>query len=406
MLIIKPYETLVLPKTRRLEWREPSARRTLDGIENRTWFSLNAFTSDGVRFWRGWFEDYDDADAFMIALARHKCSGDIMPASIRRLPVASTYPHTFVVQSWWPARYEGEWRPEFKELPLSYQFLTQEFLTSPTGSNQTWNRPANFDQASSLFAAIGGGASGSSGFQTGNCNCTGGGGGSYGAITAFAAGATETYQIATGGAAVSRTAGSNGITAGNGGGDTWIGDTAFATADVGGEGGTAGGGAASNTTTTASAGGTTGGPGTTEFAGGASGRKTASATGRSATGGGGGAGPSGAGGQGVDVATSIASAGGTANNGTTAGGAVGAAGNNGSEWTSAGSGSASGGQVGTNATSLAGGLYGGASGSSCSNSGNANTGAGGQGIVYIEFTPQGGGIMFKSLRAYQHMLIR
>jgi hypothetical protein len=397
VLILPRHELRVLHAKPRHEWREPSQRRTLGGIENRTWFSVLARTSDGVRYWRGWFESWDDADAFLWALTLQQCEGRPIEPEIRRLPRSSGYPHTFLEQAWRPALYEGEWRPEWRDLPLIYEKLAvTSFLTSPTGSNQTWTSPADWDNADNSIECIGAGASGG---HRGNTTGTGSGGGAgaYGKAldhTVSSPGTdTRTYQIGTGGTGVAAS------TNGNPGTSTWFNDTAFPTAVTdntkasgqrglngvqgsGAQNGGPGGAAAS-------------GSGSTRNDGGAGG--DGNSTGGHGCGGGGAGGTTAAGLQPTLANGNVSTpggAGGTANGGTAgaASDGLGGAGGNGGTGTvwdaSHGAGGGGGGcrnGTGSNGGG-AGGLYGGGGGG-CGSQSVGNTGAGAQGIIVVIYTP-------------------
>ena len=349
--------------------------------------------SDGRRFWRGWFEDWDDADAFLWALTLHQQTGAPIPPEIRRLPQRANYPHTFLEQAWRPALYEGEWFPDWAELPLIYEKLAvTSFLTSPTGSNQTWTSPSDWSNAANSIECIGGGGSGGN-RGTGAGTGSGGGGAAYGKAANHSVSSpgtdTRTYQVASGGAAVSTT-----ITAGNNGGHTWFNDTAFPTAVTDnskasgqqGGGGPQGSGAQSG----GLAGQATSSSGSTRNNGGEGG--DGNATGGHGAGGGGAGGTTGAGGVGVSASgntDTAGGAGGTANGGTAGtagGGGNGGNGGTGTVWdASHGAGGGGGGSRG-GTTAGNGGLYGGGGGGIQSNA-TETSGAGAQGIVVVIYTP-------------------
>src|SRR6266542_3535250 len=112
-------------------WQPPSQARGL-----KVAFRITARLHDGDPWWSGWFEDREDADAFLWAAV----SG-VMTPDIRRLPTP--------------------WFPDGREIPaLSYEFLTFNSLTSPTGSNQNYNVPKDFGGNVKECHAIGAGASG------------------------------------------------------------------------------------------------------------------------------------------------------------------------------------------------------------------------------------------------------
>ena len=232
------------------------------------------------------------------------------------------------------------------------------FLTT-TGAN-TWSVPSDWNSSANSIEIVGGGASA-------------GGGGGYAKATnvSLTPGGTVGYQISPGGATT--TGGSGGISAG----DTYfcnstsncasIGDTAV---KVGAKGGlTASNGGAASSAIGGAGGGMLNPGGPYAYSGGASNG-----------GGGGAAGPNGNG------VNSSGTSGGSGDNGYgSAGAAPGIAVAVGTEWDSThGSGGGSGGQ---NGVTKAGGLYGGGS----AGSGLSTTGAGGQGLIVISYTPSAGG---------------
>ena len=348
------------------EWMPPSRaqQKTFCGDEDRTRFRLRAKTHDGYVVWTGWFEDRNDADAFLFALV----SGSLIyERELWRLPTP-------------------EWHPGVSP-DLFYNFVTQTILTT-TGSNQTYTSPSDWNNSSNQIECLG--AAGSGGTRiSASGHGAGGGAGAYSAITNFTFASpgttTATYRVGSGGAGVS------GSTAGNAGGPTWFNDTvnpgvgttnakcSAANGSGGGTGRPANGGAGGLASASW---------GQTKFDAGRGGNATAG-SGYAATGGGGAAGPAGAGGNGVDRSTTGQSAGGSANDGTTAGGSAGSAGSSGTEFSpSFGCGSGGGGETAAGtSTGNAGGNYGGASGGSASGGSTATSAAGRQGLVIIEYTP-------------------
>lgn len=404
MLILQEPRLMLLHEKPRHEWREPSQRSTLVGIENRTWFKLEARTSDGLRFWRGWFEDWADADAFVWALVLHQQTGVPIPRDIRRLPQASTRPHTFVEQAWCPALYEGEWREEWAELPLLYEKLAvTSFLTSPTGSNQTWTSPSDWNNADNSIRGNGGGGSGGNAQGAASRCASGAGGASYSEIANFVVatpGTTQaTARVGAGGPSVQSTGSS--VTNGNDGGVSWFNDTVDPGAGADNAKWSArpglAGAAAAATSATGGAGGVgTSGYGQTRRNGGNGGTIT-SQSGRTATGGGGAAGPTGTGSNAAAGVSNTGTNGGAANGSTTAGGAGGSAGSGspGSDSNEYGStnGPGSGGGGGRDQSANdnnggAGGDFGGGGGAVCNSATNTlNSGAGAPGIIVITYTP-------------------
>lgn len=340
-------------------------------------FVLMARTHDGERK-NFWFDDRDDADAFLYALITGSL---VYERELWRLPTP-------------------EWHPYFDGLIYEW-FAVTEFLTSPTGSNQTWNRPADWNNANNSIQTIGAGASGGLRHSATKGHPTGGGGGAYNTATNVTADATETYQIGAGGALITQTGTTELIQNGNVGGDTWFGNTALAGSLCGSKGGTGG-----NSGTGSQNGGAGGvaASGVGSGSDGGRGGNLTGASGRGASGGGGAAGGSGAGNAGGDSTSTsdgTTTAGGAGNAGTGGGGtagtagapATGGAGGNGTNF-DATHGSGGGGGGGTDSTGTAtggaGGTYGGASGGAQVLAGASRTttvNAASSGIIVIIYTP-------------------
>lgn len=365
--------TRILVPVPKREWMPPSRaqQKTFLGHEDRTRFRVRARLHDGHIVWTGWFEDRDDADAFLFALI----SGSLpYERNLWRLPNA-------------------EWHPAIGT-NLSYDFLTQTILTT-TGSNQTYTSPTDWNNGNNQIECLGGAGSGARTASAAG-HATGGGGGAYSLISNFSFASpgttTATYRVGAGGSSSSGTTSA----AGNAGEATWfndtvdpgIGTTNAKCSAAGGAQGVQGTGSRSG----GAGGATTASWGQTKFAGGRGGNLTG-ASGNGGSGGGGAAGPAGAGGNGGDSASTgnISTAGGAANNGTTAGASAGN--NNGGSGTefsvSYGCGSGGGGNnsASTN-TGGSGGNYGGAGGAaSSSNAVTTVSGAGRQGLIIVEYEP-------------------
>lgn len=282
------------------------------------------------------------------------------------------------------------------------------FLTSPTGSNQTWTVPEDWNSASNTIEVFGAGGSGGATLSgsTLTAAASGGGGGGYSKISnlSLTAGGSVTYQIGGAGAAVSEAA--NGVVNGNAGGATWFNGTTLGGSSVGASGGGGGTGSQSNSP---SIGGGAGGTVSTGSgsSGGAGGSISVSGVTTAGSGGGGAAGPHGAGNSGVAVTlteggnggSGDAGSGGAAGVGAGTGGGNGSAGGTSAEYTSnpggatAGPGGGGGGaaESGTAATwtAGAGGNYGaGGGGAAVSQNGAiAAGGAGAPGLIVITYTP-------------------
>lgn len=356
---------LLMP-VRPSEWRS-SQRKTIFGIEDQTRFRLTARLNDGHVKWRGWFDDRDDADAFLFAMATGslRCERELW-----RLPVPN-------------------WHPDLGE-NLSYDFATVTFLTSPTGSNQTYTSPSDWNNSNNKLETLGGGSGGAVAIT--GIHVTGGGGGAYNTISNFTFATpgttTGTYQIGAG-AAVKTTAG-----AGNSGGDSWFNGTTLGGSSVGskaGVGGAAGGGSQNGGAGGAASSGVGSG-----FDGGRGGNLTGG-SGNGGSGAGGAAGSSGAGATGADsssTALGVQTAGGQGDNGHggTGGAAGGTNGGAGTEWDgSHGSGGGGGGFGGSGTQSAgAGGLYGGGSGAIVADTPTSPPAA--QGITVVTYTPRSAAI--------------
>lgn len=378
------------------EWMVPSLAQPKDqfGKENRTYFTISAYTNDGVVCWNGIYEDREDFDAVLWAIATDTLKYE---------------------KSLWPLS-TPSWEPWLGEI-ITYHFATYTIYSSPTGSNQTYNKPTDWADAGSKIECIGAGGSGGAIRNTGAAGTTSGAGaGSYSQITNFSfTGSSATYQIGTGGTAAQTGTGSaaEGVN-GSDGGNTWFNDTADPgvgtnNTKCSAEGGkkglglynaglTAAGGAGGATTASwgetkwkGGGGGGSGGFDRVSAGGGGSGGSTGDGnngvTGTSNTqqtnGGAGGAGDAGVG--------SAGSAG-------TAGAATGSNGGNGTNLADATVGTGGGGggyqaSINGSITSGSGGNYGGG-GSGCVNrgSGNSNStkatsGAGIGGLIIITYTP-------------------
>lgn len=361
---------LLMPLPKR-EWMPPSRaqKKTFCGDEDRTRFRLKAKAHDGYAVWVGWFENRNDADAFLFALV----SGSLhCERELWRLPTP-------------------EWHPGIST-DLVYEFVTQTILLT-TGSNQTYTSPSDWNNASNQIECLGGGGSGGRMGSSTAGHPTGGGGAAYSLISNFtfaSPGTTQaTYRVAA------QVGGQSGTTTVNGtdGEATWFNDTVNPGSGSSNAKCSAAGGLGGTTGTGSRNGGAGGAAsaswGQTKYDGGRGGNLTG-ASGLGGSGGGGSAGPSGAGGNGVDSSSTstVQTAGGSANNGTTAGGSATNNGSGGNEFaTNRGCGSGGGGAAGTFSRDAGnGGNYGGGGGAAGAGS-TANSGAGMQGLIVIEYTP-------------------
>lgn len=378
----QPRGKVLLPQ-KKTEWQQPSQRRVTFGIESLTRWEVKARHLDGSLFWRGLFADREEVDEFLHAL--------IFGSLIHEPPL-----WRFSVP---------EWHPDMFWMPLVYECTTISFLTSPTGSNQTYNVPTDWNSLVNNVSTIGAG-----GTCTARANGGGaGGGGAYSKKSAITLtpGGTATFQI---GASTS----SGTVN----GGDTWFNGATLAASSVGSKGGsssngtsgaaggvgTSGVGDVRNSGGNGGTGGVNGASGGGGGAGGPNGVGKLGGDGVGGSGGGGGNGGGTAGGNGTVVCCCTANQGGNGGNnslgagggagglnadgsdGTDGGGGggsglnTGGKGGNGVEWTTHGSGGGSGGGRATNAGT--GGLYGGGAGGS---GGSGTTQASGQGIIRIEY---------------------
>lgn len=364
--------TKVLMPVPRRDWMPPSYAqpKTVFGHENRTLFRLRSRLSDGHITWHGYFEDRDDADAFLYAIV----TGNLVnQPDIWRLPTPM-------------------WHPDFG-VDVTFEFAVTVTLTT-TGTANTWIVPADWTSANNRIHCIGGGASGAVA-RAGTLApryAAGGGAGGYGSNQnlSLTSGASITYGVGVGGAFQRLTA--NGTLSGSAGGDTYFNAASYAAAAFGGVGGLGGSANVSNANANGGAGGA--GKGTFSATGGNGGNITAAGFYSKATGGGGAAGPNGNGVNGVNTATAAhgGTDGGAGDN--SLGGAGGLAGqNNGSAGTEISNGVGSGGGGGGNgiqtgsATAGDGGAYG-AGGGAATGTGTITSGAGRQGVIILVYNPQ------------------
>lgn len=251
------------------EWVGPS---TQQGIHTR--WRLDARLNDGFVKWRGWFDDREDVDAFLYALANDTLKYE---KSLWRMSTP-------------------EWHPDIAN--VTYELATVTAFTSPTAGSASWSVPGDWNNTSNSLHAIGGGATSGSG----SAQVPGSGGGAYAELTnlSLTKNATAYYAVGLGGLYTTDDTGQDG-------GQTWFNKTTNAAPTlvangilaVGGNKRGAGGAAASCV-------------GTTTYSGGS---PSTSSSGYSGTGGGGAAGPNGAG-AGSGTGGGGASGGGGANGGS------------------------------------------------------------------------------------------
>lgn len=359
------------------QWREPSQAVPRDQLGNPTTqirFRIRARAHDGGIAWQGWFDDREDCDAFLEAIA--------LGTLKYQRPL-------------WDLPSPG-WHP-WLDGGLFYEFATVTFL-STTGSNQTYTKPADWNNADNIIECLGGGASGYT--NLGN----GGAGGGYTKLTNITLAGNATYRV-----------GAGGLADGNDGGDTWFNDTVYPTTGTD-KVGAKGGLTKTDTYGNASGGASTSGypAGGTRYSGGDGGAGNSSGFG--GAGGGGAAGKNGNGNTGATApANDNGSAGGSGDAGF--GGAAGSAGvggaggngGNGTEWDAThGSGGGGGGGTG-NTPDYAGGSggnYGAGSGSGGYVSGSSP--AGKQGLIVVTYTPAAvtTSLVFDRYASFRHILVR
>lgn len=363
-----PRSKFLMP-IKRQEWLPPSVslpRNSLGHTDQKLWH-IKARLVDGHVRWHGVFEDRDDCDAFLWAIANGTLN---QQPQLWRLPVPM-------------------YMPDYGE-GATFVHAASITITS-TGSQSV---PADWNNTANTIWGIGSGGSGSAGAKQNGNRATGGSGAEIRILTNYSASGTFSYTVSNvGGAAVSVTTATT--SNGNDGVDTVL-DTTALIAKKG-----LAGTAANGSTPTAPAGGT-GGSGGTGFNGGAGGTMahndaatggggaggttangtagvTTSSNNTSTNGGAGGATSGGSAGTAATSATSAAATAGAGGNGTGIAAAIGAGG---------GGGSALNTSTGT-ATGGAGGNYGAGGGAANTKSGggNATSGAGGPGIIYMNYTP-------------------
>ena len=333
------------------QWRSPSEYVRKDQLGNDTYetvFAITAKLNDGHAKWRGEFQDREDFDEFLYALA----SGTLKWQ--RELWSLCT----------------PSWHPDINE-NVTYHFLTYTYITATGASNYTI--PSDWNNADNVIDVIGGGASGTA-FDSSNTNgrAAGSGGGGFARRTNYStsSGTVIPYNVGIGGSRVTDSAANLSAVNGNSGGSTSFGDISggVANAICGAFGGTYGGYG-----TSGSAGG--GSPGTpfgNYTLGYNGGRGGNASTARSSGGGGGAAGPGGAGGNASGFTGGTGSGGGTA------------VATNGTQYTTSPARGAGGGGYGGGGD---GGTYGGGGGANYATNGSVTSGLGTQGILVIAYTP-------------------
>lgn len=142
-----PKGKFLLPQ-RRLDWDQPSERPSVKCIPNQTRFRLTSYLDDGAISWRGWFDDREDADAFLWAM---------VTGSLEQEPALWRLPSP----GWYPGPIER------------YEFVTVTFLTNV--ASVVYSLPVDWSNTNSI-EGIGAGSWGGGG---GVSPWPAGGGGAY-----------------------------------------------------------------------------------------------------------------------------------------------------------------------------------------------------------------------------------
>jgi hypothetical protein len=349
---------MILPQVPKSQWMTPSQAqpKTHLGHENHTRFRITARLNDGHPVWTGWFDDRDDADAFLHAIATD---------TLHIQPALWTLPTPM-------------WTPGMAE-QLSYHFSTTVYLTN-TGQT-SYTTPLDWSPINTVECIAGGGGGGCG--QEYNNGGNGGGGGAYssGTVVTIGPNTTITINIGAAGNAINQNGG-----AGTNGGSTWFNGSSLASSSVGAQYGF-GGGSGTGSPDFTYGGQASAGTGTTLYSGGNGGRHS-----YGGGGGGGAAGPFGAGGAGTNSNQASGGTGGQGDNGHGgAGGGQNQSGSSGNEYYSGlGCGGGGGGGGGDSAQSGGsnGGYYGAGGGAGGqSTSGWYNGGGGTQGFMVLTYTP-------------------
>lgn len=181
MIIIRPYEPKIYPVVPRSEWREPSLSMPRDQFGNPEWrtvFVISAKTMDGKVFWKGYFDDRDDADAFLYA-------------GVTRTLRMERALHDLPSPIWSPGFYPDEL--------IIWHYAVTTYYTSGTSTTI----PSDWNNANNTITGIGGGGNGTAATFDGKSGAPGNGGGgaalSIISNQTYTPGATRTRQI--GGAA-------------------------------------------------------------------------------------------------------------------------------------------------------------------------------------------------------------
>lgn len=366
-----PVGKALLPMRRR-DWQAPSRAQPRDqfGRQDRKGSTLRAVLDDGHVRWAGRFEDREDADAFLWAMA----TGTLLrERELWDLPTPAWHPDVGV--------------------DLVYQFYSFSIITSSAGSNQDWPVPIDWNNLDNFVDCI---AGGSGGARAGSTSGSRGGPGAGGAWArryniVLTRGGVAELQVGYAG---------NAVTAGTApaGGDSWFNAATFAEASCGAKGPPRGG--------QVNNGGNVGSPGTGGPAAscigdaandGGDGATASSST--SSAGAGAAAGPDAAGGNGAATG-----AGGQGNGGLNGGGSSGSGSGSTYEGTAGPGGGANG--VGSQNNGNSGGAYGAGGSGARSTGNNRDGGPGAQGMIYARYTPAMSLPLRNRTFDFNHMLVR
>lgn len=346
------------------EWMPSSQSISKDQLGNdtiRTRFRVRARLNDGFVKWIGWFDDRNDMDAFLWAVAKGTLKYEKYLWDLS-LP---------------------NWNPDIGE-ELSYDFLTIQYLT---GSSGTYIRPVDWNATNNVAYAIAGGGGGARRNNTNQAGAGGAGGGACSGTANLNLEASVSYQV--GGSGIGGTTlGQSGTP----GGDSWfnapVSSPSYASANP-----AAKGGLGSTNGNGALGGDAAAGIGSARFSGGTGGN--GQTTNGAGGGGGGAAGQNAVGGNGTNGASGNGGNGGAGNGGIGGGGAGATAdGGTGGSGTNFGSPYGSGGGAGGGGSSVtvggSGGSYGGGGGGGRTTSTSSSSGGvGGPGFIYIHYEPPG-----------------
>lgn len=266
---------VLLPMKRRA-WMRSSQEATFSGVPNQTRWRLTAKLDDGYIVWKGFFDDREDADEFLHAMA---------------MGTLEQQPYLWGLAS-------PMWDPNIGE-NLSYEFATIEFLTSSPGTTQAYTIPYDWNSLNNSIEVIGGG--GWTGVSSAQQQGSGGGGYSKSTNIVATKLATAYYNVAIAGTKA------NGI---SNGGTSWFNVAANTAPTSSSTGASAQGGFSQSSGGQASS-----GIGTLKYSGGTGGGTNTYSGG----GGGGAAGPNGNGANGGAGGNNNGGGGGGAANGGSAG---------------------------------------------------------------------------------------